>query len=451
MRTINRLGWMAMIGAVALWMGCGDMGEEGEPTTGIHSLTQISVGAEADVEWMKYRVTRCDDDEVVLKARKSLKELTLPGGISSFVDNPFGEQSSHAFADYLMLLETGCYDVHVQPLRGDKSKSKKCLPMVKQEIDVVPGKTTEVLLVSQCKGKQTGALDVVAALNHPPRIRILDLDPQKFVQCPVEGNPELTVCVEAVDKDHDTIRLAWKGFEDQEGVKSAELIEGTRYSEAGVAGECWRIVFERQDGTYHFKVTAFDEFVIFKDGERKVITAEAWFEKMGYETKKGEPIRSRDSIKFPVYVAGCDEEVALICPRTRGFWQSPPVNESLVNQKWIDATGGTYDTSETLCTGHANEVRWFDILSGDPEGNMYFILAAQYIAAELNRAAGASGVEAIDDAVDGYILEALEYLEDGDACDAQGSDWDQTTRQAAEMLKNDLEGFNSLCAKGNEE
>ncbi len=443
MRTIG----IAAIIMAALAMACvdGDGDDEPDVQTGIEALTELGVEQENDVKWMKYTVTACGEKEVLYQSKKRLKDLTLPGGIPKFVKHPFAEHSSHRFADYLLLVDTGCYDVYVQPLDKNKKKSKKCMPVHKKDIEVKKGKTTEVLLVSQCKGEKKGLLDVVAALNHPPKLTILDLDPQKFVQCPDEGKPAVTICAEATDKDDDPIRLTWDVLKGQDGIKSLEVIEDSQYASAGVAGECVEVKFERSDGAYKFKLTAFDEFVKFKNSEGQLITAEKWFAKHGFKGKKGEPIKSRASLKFPIYVGDCDRPVDFICPRTIGFWRNPPQNEDLVNQRWEKQTKSTYDISEEVCAGHPNAIRWLDILIDPPLGNMYLILGKQYVAAQLNRAAGATGIAAVDEATDADIAAAQMMLEGGDACDEQGGDWDEQTRQEAEDLKDSLEAFNKFC------
>lgn len=61
--------------------------------------------------------------------------------------------------------------------------------------------TTEVLLVSQCEGEPSSAVDVIVALNRPPKITAVTLDPSKFITvCET-----LTITVEAEDPDGDEL------------------------------------------------------------------------------------------------------------------------------------------------------------------------------------------------------------------------------------------------------
>jgi hypothetical protein len=70
---------------------------------------------------------------------------------------------------------------------------------------VVAEQTSEVLLVSQCRGQPNGGLDVVVALNDPPRITGLDIAPSKFVTTCQSA----TVTVTATDPDGDAITYDW--------------------------------------------------------------------------------------------------------------------------------------------------------------------------------------------------------------------------------------------------
>ncbi len=439
---------LALVSVAMMAIGCGEVSSQDESTeTGVQAITQIGSSEYNDVESMHYTVTRVEcsskvgydgDYGVVYDDQVSLKDLTLPGGIPSFIDQPFDENSAHQFADKFLLLDAGCYDVHVQPMRSEYEVSESCVPVEKQGIKVEDGETTEVLLVSQCAGKEKGALDVITALNHPPHLSLLDLDPQKFVTCPAEGNPMVTVCAEATDPDGDPMEFKWEALEGGDHVVSSELTSS--YDEAGEAGQCYEVELERKDASYLARVTVYDLFIEFINGERSPVRAEDWLAMMGFTGPDGEALESRASLEFPVYVGGCDEE--FICPRSQGYWKTPPNNLDRIKEKW-EPTGFDPET-QSLCPEQGPDLWLNDVLQNPPEGNMYYILAIQYVAAKLNVAGGATVMGDVEDDI--AAAEAL--LEGGSNCETKGSDWSQVTRDEAEAIKDRLEAFNVMCANG---
>ncbi len=445
-RQCGMAGFLILAMVIMGGVGCGDAGSEDETLeTGVQAVTQIGSSDHNDVEYMHYTVTRveCDskvgyegDYGVVFDDKVALKDLSLPGGIPSFIDQPFDEFSAHQFADKFLLLDAGCYDIHVQPKRSPSAISKSCVPVEKQGVKVEDGKTEEVLLVSQCSGKEKGALDAIVALNHPPHLEVFDLDPQKFVTCPPEGNPKVTVCAEAVDPDGDPMEFKWEALEGGDHIIDAELVSS--YDEAGEAGQCYEVELERKDAAYEGRVTVFDLFIEFINGERSPIRAEDWLAMMGYTGPEGEFLESRASLEFPIYVGGCDED--FVCPRSQGYWKTPPNNLDRIKEKW-EPTG--FDPlTQSLCAEEDPDLWLADILQSPPMGNMYYILAVQYVAAKLNIAAGATEMGDVLDDID----EAQGLLEGGTNCATKGSDWSQETKDQAEAVKDRLEAFNLICA-----
>ncbi len=441
-RLMTILMGLILAGAMACVSSDADEESADPGETGMNLL--IDLQKQSDVEAIRYTLSECGSTEVVAEETKELKDMTFPVGSGGFFDAVFQEFSEHIFADYFVHLDVGCYDVHVEPLRPSGDKSRDCLPVTKRAIEVAKGKTTEVVMVSQCKGKDKGAVDVISALNHPPQLEFVDLAPKTFIRCPEEGPPHVVICVQAQDSDGDPMVFDWSPLRDREGIKDdveLELVEDSDHIIGGLAGECVQAELERQDAEYKGKVTVFDQFVIFDNDEPELITAEDWFAEQGITDKDGNPVRSRSSRKFSVCVTDCDKE--LICPRTQGYWKTPPHDEEAIAAKWED-TDFTLD--EALCEGEEAE-KWIDILPPGPTG-LYYRLATQYIAAMLNISAGATVVGDIEDDLQTaqQLLERPAICADKSSIQAVESVDD--TIVIVEALKDRIEGYNQLCAGG---
>lgn len=101
-----------------------------------------------------------------------------------------------------------------------------------------------------------------------------------------------------------------------------------------------------------------------------------------------------DDIKFCVTRAvEVPEEPEQGCTRTQGYWK----NHADPGRKQYDSTWDDYLEVQFYSSG----MTYLQVLNEPPRGNAYFILAHQFIAAELNVAAGASMPADIKDAFTG--------------------------------------------------
>lgn len=195
-----------MAAGVGIGVGCVDADDDGPEeeaeATGV-ALT-VDVQGDTDVAGFHFTIAECETGEVVDEATKDLEDLVLPGMIPQFDNAPFDERSRHLFSDYFTTLDPGCYDVTAQPVDAAGADSEDCDSETKTGVEVVAGKTTEVLLVSQCEGAKTGGLDVVVALNHPPKLKDIDFEKFNFACKKVQA------CATAVDPDGDPLRFEWK-------------------------------------------------------------------------------------------------------------------------------------------------------------------------------------------------------------------------------------------------
>jgi hypothetical protein len=147
-------------------MACGAFDEDGTTggeDTGI--VMGLQLPTETDVTHMRYSIYERDcpppefpygvgevDDPQGLIAQKTLdlSAATLPGGFAEFLNEPFDADSAHQFADLLLLVPPGCYQVHIQPMAGEDELSNQCLA-VYTTLEVFENLMTEELLISQCQ------------------------------------------------------------------------------------------------------------------------------------------------------------------------------------------------------------------------------------------------------------------------------------------------------------
>lgn len=162
----------------------------------------LELGALAhDVAGVRFDVVAADsacDGAVLASETRALENEALPASLAG------AGGAQRPFADALFVLEPGKYRVCATPLADDGAASARCAP-AQTGVEVAAGETDEVVLISQCAATGSGGLDVVVALNDPPRITAVALDPSKFITvC-----ESLTISAEAEDPNGDAVSYAW--------------------------------------------------------------------------------------------------------------------------------------------------------------------------------------------------------------------------------------------------
>lgn len=291
--------------------GCGFSAPDSEPSGTAEELgstglaLSIDYKGDSDVAGFRYRIETCEGD-LVVKKDKDLEDLSLPGMIPAFENAPFDARSSHLFSDHFMVLPAGCYNVRVKPITKSGDVSQDCSAAQADGVEVHKGLTTEILLVSQCKGPKRGGLDVIAALNHPPVLKTLKYDPSKFVfEC-----EETVVCATAYDPDGDPLEFVWERLDDSY-VHSFEVLE-PRHVEGKYVTECIKFV-PLWYGSYDIKVTVYDLF--FDSETKKYIRAEDYVSK-----------ESHASLVFPIHT-NWDIEHECYDPESKTFHKFEGVRE----------------------------------------------------------------------------------------------------------------------------
>jgi hypothetical protein len=108
---------------------------------------------------------------------------------------------AHPVTDAFFVLPPGSFRACLTPVsdaaRGTPSAT--CGP-VDGVTTIMSGSTTELSLISQCKGDPRGGLDVLAALNRPPTIDDLNMVPSKLALV----DHDVVIKVSASDPDRDS-------------------------------------------------------------------------------------------------------------------------------------------------------------------------------------------------------------------------------------------------------
>src|SRR5690554_5052226 len=243
------------------------------------------------VAGVRFIVETCEGEEVIVDER-SLEELDFPDD-DAFEDLGVNGREGVIFADYFVVLEAGCYDVEIVPIDEDGGEVELCEPALASGVDVRPGETTEIAMVSQCGGDNFGAMDVLGVLNFSPTLTKLDFDPSKLVAC-----EEVTICATAVDSDADDIEFEW---EQLAGPTPREGIEVSSTSDPNADGEVVECVTltPGNTGAYAFEVRAYDVMV---DGDGERVRVEDLLGEVGED----DDARSHARLSFPIY-STCDE------------------------------------------------------------------------------------------------------------------------------------------------
>ncbi len=148
-----------------------------------------------DVTQVEFRVVNLATSD-----EQSRRVPLSPVGLPPEIDV---ELAGHAFADWFVVLDPGDYAVTATPLDADGRPSRACAS-ASGNATVVASETTELLLVSRCRGS-SGGLDVTLVFDHVPFIEEVDFRPSKFT-C---AGDVISIAVTASDADGDPLTFAW--------------------------------------------------------------------------------------------------------------------------------------------------------------------------------------------------------------------------------------------------
>lgn len=258
----TKWGIAAAVALLVAGVGCGEQGPDDDEAAPGPDQTGLAVAVDyqegTDVEGFEFGIAECDGAEVAREAL-DVQEATDPDGPSDFVDSPFADDAGHQFAEYHRELDGGCYDVEVQPLTGARKSSEDCKQVEANEVFVVEGEMTEIVMTSECGGQKRGAADLVAALNNPPVVETVEYQPSKFVhEC-----EKVDICVTAYDPDGDPMEFEFEQTEGQKLRFDLEIVH--EESDGKRETRCMRAVPVWNDD-YQFEVTVYD--MVYEEGEK---------------------------------------------------------------------------------------------------------------------------------------------------------------------------------------
>ena len=448
---MRRLIAILMACSLAAVMACSDTdvddGSEDDESTGIDVTVDLQ-GAH-DVASLRYTFSPCaKKDKADILAERELGEL----------DRIDKGKDGHELYQHFFALNAGCYDVRVDPLTARGMPSSMCPTARTSDINVLDGESTEILLVSRCvtdekdpkdnekdpKDDEKDPKDYENDEKDPkddekdpkddekdpkddekdpkddekdpkddekdpkdddkkykdytsPKIKHISYDPGKRLECP---DAKVVLCAKVkASKKKSELKFNWKKLWGPELAYGPKVVD--RYTEGRITKECVEIGFEDETAKYIFglKVTE-TVYDLFKKRTKKR-TAKAKI-----------PVK----VKCPP-VLPPDPPFEEACPRTQGFWRNH-----------LELWPENY-TEEPLFDG----VTWLEGLVTPPRGDMCYILARQYVAAQLNIAYGAFAPEEVE----GAIEDAEDIFEN-----CPGLVEDSALRDEAEAVKDILEAFN---------
>jgi hypothetical protein len=225
---------MSIRSARSLWisvvllssLGCTDPADSGSSLPVGNLSAALNVSAAHDVTSVRFDI---------LPGAGSCHDPALTSRTVVIEDEPLPASTAgtgagmHQFVDGLFVLPPGLYLVCATPLAAS-DPSADC-QRAQATVAVVAWQTSETLLVSQCKGKPNGGLDLVVALNDPPHISGLEISPSKFITTCQQA----ALAVTAADPDGDAITYSWSVLAGPSG--SSLRSSGATAAFSGPAGD----------------------------------------------------------------------------------------------------------------------------------------------------------------------------------------------------------------------
>ncbi len=281
------------LGLLGLSVGCQEEPAPHETTSATGMALSADLTGESDVATMRFEVTPVDcssgeptGDPVVTEV--PFEDFTIPGGISELENKPLDAESSHVFADLFSDVPPGCYDIVATPLGEDGLPSGICAAAHEDGVEVVEGETTEVLLINQCAGSDSSAIDTIATLNHEPEVTV-EFEDSKFV---CSGSPQV-ICASAVDPDEDPLEFVWS-VSGGDAITGPTVVSRDFDPTTNTQTECVE-VRASEPGRYDVNVAVYD--LVWRDGEP--VRIEDWLATEGY------PSESHGELSFFFYAAEC--------------------------------------------------------------------------------------------------------------------------------------------------
>jgi hypothetical protein len=259
----SRCAWLLLPLSMACGSAEGSTSSLGvEPVSSSRALLRVDVEAllaQDDVSELRFVAQRvsCAGESIeasVVTSDAPLAELLLPVDNPALAGQPLAPDSEHAFADKLIALDPGCYDITLSPLGASGEPSTRCRAASADAVRILPELTTEIVLISQCDGAVGGLADTVLTFNHPPTLGDLTYLDTRFVpRC-----QPARMCVIAADLDRDPLELIWELGKGAEQRVTAPTVVSTTTRADGSVEQCASVI-PRKSGAFELSVTAYDQ------------------------------------------------------------------------------------------------------------------------------------------------------------------------------------------------
>lgn len=195
----------ALLGGICVagfTFGCGSqpMGSSGDRVGSLRAAVEVGPSAH-DVTAVRFDLvspdTNCDAPALATLSVPLETELAPEAVLA-------GEGATHRFASGLFAVAPGDYRACATPLRADSNASDECA-QASEIATVGPEQSTQLTLVSQCRGTPSGGADVAVELNDPPRITALTVTESTFITVCESAN----IAVTAEDPNDDALSYEW--------------------------------------------------------------------------------------------------------------------------------------------------------------------------------------------------------------------------------------------------
>ena len=202
MRTRNSL---IVLASLLVTPACSDGTNDAKHDVGKLQVALGGDGPQHDVAQVEVTILDATDPNgcdgtPLASSTVALEEEALPANL----DPDGADGDGHPFADALFVLPPGDYLACATPLDAAGVRSSHCA-RAQGPTAVMAEMTTEITLVSMCQGAPNGGLDVIAALNDPPIIEDLTIEPSKFITVCQTA----TITLSTTDLDGDETSIEW--------------------------------------------------------------------------------------------------------------------------------------------------------------------------------------------------------------------------------------------------
>ena len=136
----------------------------------------------------------------------------------------YGADGEHLVADCIFALDAGVWNLdNLNAIDAAGAELACCSSTFPQSVSVAESETTEVSGLIQCTTEQTGALDIFAVINVPPKITEISISPSKFgATC-----APITLSASAVEPDGDGMTFTWQVLGYPQGADYTLLANGS--------------------------------------------------------------------------------------------------------------------------------------------------------------------------------------------------------------------------------